>query len=67
MAHGHECGESGADRHFLETAVAPRREERLRQVVDPARVDEVCAVTKPLGLSTVIKNYDLDDDVTFCP
>ncbi len=37
------------------------------EYADPADVADVCAVTKPLGLSTVIKNLILDDDVTFCP
>ncbi len=34
---------------------------------DADNIDAVCAVTRPLGLSTVVKNLALDDAVTFCP
>jgi hypothetical protein len=37
------------------------------EYVDAADVAGVCAITQPLGLSTVIKDLLLDDDVTFCP
>ena len=37
------------------------------EYVPPSQAAAVCAVTQPLGLSTVIKSYDLDAPVTFCP
>jgi hypothetical protein len=37
------------------------------EYVDPARIEEVCAVTRPLGLSTLIKNIELDVYQLPCP
>ncbi len=37
------------------------------EYLDPSQASAICAVTEPLGLSTVIKSYDLDAAVTLCP
>ena len=37
------------------------------EYVESSQAAAVCAVTEPLGLSTVIKSYELDAPVTFCP
>jgi hypothetical protein len=37
------------------------------EYVDPAQIDAVCAVTRPLGLSTLIKNIELDAFRLPCP
>jgi hypothetical protein len=37
------------------------------EYVDASELDAVCAVTKPLGLSTILKNIDLDAPRVACP
>ena len=56
-----ECGD------YADSFLADDRPVLHIEYVDPAQIDAVCAVTRPLGLSTVVKNLALDDAVTFCP
>jgi hypothetical protein len=52
---------------YADTFIAADKAVFHAEYVDPGRLDEVCAVTRPLGLSTLIKNIELDAFRLVCP
>ena len=56
-----ECGE------YTDSFIGRDKAVFHIEYVPANQVDEVCAVSEPLGLSTLVKNLLLDDPFTLCP
>jgi hypothetical protein len=52
---------------YASTFVAAEKAVFQTEYVDASQLDAVCAVTKPLGLSTILKDLDLDAYRVACP
>lgn len=52
---------------YSDTFIAANKAVFHAEYVDAGQLDAVCAVTKPLGLSTLLKNIDLDAWQSPCP
>ncbi|MCC6552873.1 MAG: endo alpha-1,4 polygalactosaminidase [Polyangiaceae bacterium] len=52
---------------YSDTFIAANKAVFHAEYVDAGQLDAVCAVTKPLGLSTLLKNIDLDAWQLPCP
>jgi hypothetical protein len=57
----HECGA------YEDTFIAAKKAVFHAEYVPASELDRVCAVTEPLGLSTIVKHLDLDDFRLACP
>lgn len=52
---------------YVATFLASRKAVFHAEYVEFSRVAEVCAATAPLGISSIVKNLDLDAPVALCP
>jgi hypothetical protein len=52
---------------YAATFIAAGKAVFHAEYVDPGEIDAVCAVTQPLGLSTIVKNIELDAARVACP
>lgn len=62
-----ECFANGECDDYVDNLLADGKPVFHIEYLPATEAAAICAVTQPLGLSTVIKSYDLGAAVTYCP
>lgn len=62
-----QCFELDECDAYADTFLASGKAVFHAEYTDPAGAASVCAVTGPLGLSTIVKDLELGPEVTYCP